>query len=140
MKKTLKEELQPSIVETYLDDNSLLKVRRTNNNTLEVVIQFIENSYIKEHLLMTMDHNLDQYYEINDDNSAIAIYKERYGDLILRKAYDVKNHELIPEEFIDIFYSQKFNKEISDHLVIGRTSDYYKKYTKEKAIIIASVY
>ncbi len=113
MKKTIKEELNKEyiIYQEYLDDNSLLKQRLESNGNIEIVIQYIENSKIQENYIMTINNHSKQYYQISEDNSAIAVYQQENQHLSLQKVYDVKRHRMIWEEYADIFYEQKFQKQ-----------------------------
>lgn len=117
MKSTIKEEKQTKIIkEEYLNDNSLLVYKLESNKEEELLvaaIQYIKSSTcLKEDTLFSVSKNKpnSKFLSISADNETIAVFEKEEESFKLRKIYEVTDHSLISDEFIDIVYANKFSK------------------------------
>ena len=119
MKKTIKEEQERIIIrEEILDDNSLMQYEFDKNiNKVVLVVRFVKNNTIKEHVLTTMTlkeytDELNRLVKINVNNTAIALFKkeahEAYNEYTLYNCYKLKEHDFSLVDFVDLEYKKYF--------------------------------
>ena len=126
MENTIKADQKRLVLNsTYLNDNSLLEYVTTFGH-IEVVVRFVEKkSVIREHTLLRMDtaeymRHRDHLIEINDDQTAIAVFTPIGDGYGLQTVYDAVKHSFGDPEFSDLQYRSKFqDKELE--------KKYYKK-------------
>ena len=71
-------------------------------------ISFTETLFTK----VSMGEYMESFYDlirVNAANDTIAIFKKHGTSFILDRIYDVKEHSMIPEDFKDIVFKDKFS-------------------------------
>lgn len=120
MKKTIKDDQERIILgQQYLDDNNLLEYR-VDDREISLSVRYIENNKINEIILTKMLYedyinDLNNLVKINDNNTAVAIYKRNNNEYYLKKIYKTKNHSLSVSNFIDKEYDMYFNTKKKTH-------------------------
>lgn len=121
MKKTIKEDNERIILnQQYLDDNNLLEYL-IDEKYISLIVRFIEHSKINEIKLtkMTFDdylNNLNNLVKINDNNTAVALYKKENDEYYLDRLYKAEDHSFAYNDFIDIEYNNYFNSKSKTHI------------------------
>ncbi len=120
MKRTIKEERETEIIkEEFLDENSLLQYKKDNNNNFEVVIKYITKNQIHEQFLARIENSNPNktLLQLNEDSTAIAIFKKYDNAYQLKRLYKVRTHSFAHSEFLDIVYPNFFSKtKLDSHL------------------------
>lgn len=120
MKKTIKDDQERIILgQQYLDDNNLLEYR-VDDREISLSVRYIENNKINEIILTKMLYedyinDLNNLVKINDNNTAVAIYKRNNNEYYLRNIYKTEDHSLSCSDFIDIEYDMYFNTKKKTH-------------------------
>ena len=122
MRKTIKEDSERLLLEQkYLDYNNLLEYQ-INGQNVSLVVRYVEMNKIHEITLITMNfddylNELQNIVKINDDNTAVAIFKkENEDDYWLYDIYKAEDHSLGYLDFLDIEYDKYFNKKNKTHI------------------------
>ena len=127
MKKTIKEDKERIIIkEEFINDNTLLEYVKEDNNVI-IGIRYIESPIggIKENILVRIKKedftDIHNFFKIDSQKSTIAIFNAKEDGYQLTKVYDIEEHSLVSEEFMDIVYNKKFPKQPLDkHLVLRK--------------------
>ena len=121
MEKTISDDLNREVVYSKLiNDNTLLEYS-VKEGVFYITVRFIEYSSIKEHVLTVLSsdkmNNIFQIINFNEDNTAIAIFKETEEGFQLNGVYDTEEHSYESGDFMDIMYEKKFNKKLDKRLI-----------------------
>ena len=116
MENKIKDDLNRKILyQRLINDNTLLEYVLKNDKVL-VCIRFVESptSGIKEHVLKILEDDeidtVNNSIVVNEDNSAIAIFKKGNNKYQLNGVYYTDEHAFIPCDFVDIAYKEKFSE------------------------------
>lgn len=122
MESTVKADQNRKIIRRkYLNDNALLEIIQKIENNMDqfrIVLRYVKEQTIKEVYLTDLTLNeyleeLSERVEINEDNSAIAIFRKIKDGYQLDKVYDVLEYSFVPSDFLDVAYSLKFKESTS---------------------------
>ena len=115
MKKTIKEELETKYLKQELvNDNTLLLYEQLTDDLIEVKMRYIDFNRLKE--LSVAHLSLEEYVEgnslrVNDNNTALAIFKKIDKEERLSDMYDLETHCKACSDLLDWSYNIKFNKD-----------------------------
>ena len=97
------------------------------DNNVIIGIRYIESPIggIKENILVRIKKedftDIHNFFKIDSQKSTIAIFNAKEDGYQLTKVYDIEEHSLVSEEFMDIVYNKKFPKQPLDkHLVLRK--------------------
>ena len=115
MKKTIKKDQERYILkQVYVNDNTLLQYTYEDDKVI-ISVRFVETplSGIKEHILCQLEldefmHSLEDFIQISDDKSAIAIYKKTDQGFQLNRLYHTNHHDFTVDDFMDLEYEKSF--------------------------------
>ena len=114
----------------YINDNMVLEcVHNEEDDTVTIGVRYIEESSIRETIFtrVSMEEYMESYYDlirITPLKDTIAIFKKEGTDFTLNSIYDVKEHSMIPEDFKDIVFKQKFpTLELGKNLVLTKKNN-----------------
>lgn len=130
MKKTIKKEMEKNIIHSnYIDDNLLLEcVYDEERDSVTIRVCYIKGNSIQETIFTTisMDSYMESFSElvrVSEQKDTIAVFKKQDSLLTLDKVYDIKEHSMIPEDFKDVVFKQKFpQEELGNNLVLKKTN------------------
>ena len=115
MKKTIKEDRERNIIKSeLLNDNTLLEYVAEKRDIV-IGIRFVESPTkgIREQILLRVDvaeftDHIGQLIQVNEDKTAIAIFKPLEDSYMLEQVYDLEEHTFGIPEFLDLHYQKKF--------------------------------
>lgn len=131
MEKTIKKDNRRKLIRAdYINDNMVLEcVHNEEDDTVTIGVRYIEESSIRETIFtrVSMEEYMESYYDlirITPLKDTIAIFKKKGTDFTLNSIYDVKEHSMIPEDFKDIVFKQKFpTLELGKNLVLTKKNN-----------------
>ena len=128
MKKTIKEENKVNIINSdYINDNMVLEcVYDEKKDSVTIRVRYIKENSIHETIFTTV--SMGEYMEsfsglirMSEQKDTIAIFKKIGTNFELNSIYDVNEHSMIPEDFKEIVFKQKFPKlELGRNLVLRK--------------------
>ena len=118
MKKTIKEELEEQYLRAVLLNDENLLIYTENEETkdkVDVKVRYIEYDTIVERYITSITKKefltkRNDLLEINDEHTAIAIFKEENKELVLNRIYMLDTHYYNIEDFLDLEYKRYFPK------------------------------
>ena len=120
MEKTLKKDNERKIIRSeYINDNMILEfVTDSNDENVTAVVRYIDSdNSIKETVLIkniayaTYVVYINQLLRIAEDKKHITIFKKEGSTLVLDRIYDVEEHSMIPEDFLDVVFKKIYPTE-----------------------------
>lgn len=124
MKKTIKEDLETKYLkEELVNDNTLLLYEILGKNNILLKMRYIERNTLKETNIINL--TLEEYMSgkvvrLNEDNTALAIFKNEDDKEVLTQVYDLETHYSTCLDFMDILYNKKFKDKVDHYLVLKK--------------------
>ena len=133
MKKNISEEMLVRFEwTTLIDDNALIIYRQNeeDKDKVDICLRYVEHNSIKDQFLITLPREkmFRDFIEVNEDNTAIAIYEEKDNQKVLSRVYKIEDHSFGIPEFLDLEYKQLFPPRKEKPKVIRREWKRYVKY------------
>ena len=131
MKKTIKEENKRNIIHSdYINDNMVLEcVYNEEKDSVTIGIRYIKENSIHETIFTTVSmgeymESFSELIRVSEQSDTIAIFKKIGTDIELNSIYDINEQSMIPEDFKEIVFKQKFPKlELGRNLVLRKKND-----------------
>jgi len=131
MKKTIKEENKRNIIHSdYINDNMVLEcVYNEEKDSVTIGIRYIKENSIHETIFTTVSmgeymESFSELIRVSEKSDTIAIFKKIGTDFELNSIYDINEQSMIPEDFKEIVFKQKFPKlELGRNLVLRKKND-----------------
>ena len=124
MKKTIKEDLETKYLkEELVNDNTLLLYEILGKNNILLKMRYIGRNTLKETNIINL--TLEEYMSgkvvrLNEDNTALAIFKNEDDKEVLTQVYDLETHYSTCLDFMDILYNKKFKDKVDHYLVLKK--------------------
>lgn len=117
MERTIKQDNKRNVIKCdYINDNLALECSYDEEKDVVTIgVRYVrELNNITETLFtkVSMGEYMESFYDLIRVNAAkdtIAIFKKHGTSFILDRIYDVKEHSMIPEDFKDIVFKDKFS-------------------------------
>lgn len=116
MKSTIKQVIEEQyLAAELLNDNALLLYSENQNSDLiDIKIRYVDHRAIKDQLIASVKRkSLTQGQTIvgvNHNQTAIAIFQRQEKDEKLVRLYSIEDHSFSQDDFIEVEYSQLFEK------------------------------
>ena len=116
MKSTIKQVIEEQyLASELLNDNALLLYSENQNSDLiDIKIRYVDHRAIKDQLIASVKRkSLTQGQTIvgvNHNQTAIAIFQRQEKDEKLVRLYSIEDHSFSQDDFIEVEYSQLFEK------------------------------
>ena len=131
MKKTIKQENKRNIIHSdYINDNMVLEcVYNEEKDSVTIGIRYIKENSIHETIFTTVSmgeymESFSELIRVSEKSDTIAIFKKIGTDFELNSIYDINEQSMIPEDFKEIVFKQKFPKlELGRNLVLRKKND-----------------
>ena len=131
MEKTIKAENARKVFrQEYLNDNlSIESVIDSEDKQVTVVLRRIVENSIQETVLMKLPlevymESFEEPVRIDQNNSSIATFTKEGNEYRLNNIYDINENSMIPEDFKDLFFKQKFPElKFENNLVLTKKNN-----------------
>ena len=131
MERTIKQDNRRKIIKTnYLNDNMVLEcVHNEDDDTVTIGIRYIVENSIHESIFTKVSmeeymESFDELIRITPIKDTIAIFKKSETGYVLNSIFDINERSMIPEDFKDIVFKQKFpTLELGKNLVLTKKNN-----------------
>ena len=124
MKKNIKEELETKYLkEDLVNDNTLLLYEQVEENRIAVKMRFIEFDRLKEKHITNLtpeEFAAGDRIQLNEDKTALAVFKKYKGREILYNFFDLETHYAASPDYMDFAYNTKFKNKVDNYLKLVR--------------------
>ena len=119
MKNNIKEDLETEYLKQELiNDNTLLLYEQVDDS-IYVKMRFIERNKINEvniTILSVDEYNMGDRVRINEDKTALAVFRKISDMDVLTEVYDLETHYCGIRDFLDCEYNLRFSDQVDECL------------------------